>query len=553
MLAIVGFVCAPRVALAQSFKVGSFLKKTSGAPDNCPAPCPQTVPHGLSLAPGQTPSALILWTNSRTTVTPALIATTSYVFGFGFTDGTNSGSLSTSSLGATSSLASFRRMQSKALTIITTGSSLATAEADMSPVWDDTNFYLNWTVNDANAYIVHFLAIGGSGVQAKFKSWPKPTSTGLAPVNLIGFQPDLVLHMYAIGNNGLASPGTDILGNFALGVMDAGGDQWVNSFTNNSTGAKANTQRGQQAGVAPAGACIYAFNDALTVNNSASFSSMDPDGFTVNFTTASSSSPTIFSLALKGVNVQAGSFLKATAVGAQVQPVGFPPSAVLVSSFGDVAQGSPVAHTHVAVGASDGATQGSAGFWETDNVKPTVVFGADKTSKVFMKGNVLSSSIVAEADLSSFDAVGSASNPTGGFTLGWTTNDAVATQMLYLALGPLDVSAVTLTSFTATRLPDGKMRLDWHTGHEVDNVGFRVYRVQNGQRVRITSSLVPGTALIGIGRGASLGNRTYSWSDAAPPSKAGLVQYWLEDLHRHGRSRWHGPIVAGMAGSHKDR
>src|SRR5205807_6893213 len=124
--------------------------------------------------------------------------------------------------------------------------------------------------------------------------------------------------------------------------------------------------------------------------------------------------------------------------------------------------------------------------------------------------------------------------------LTWGTNDAVATEMLYVAFAPLALSAVTLESFTATRLPDGKTRLEWRTGYEVDNVGFRVYREQNGQRVRITSSLVPGTALIGIGRGASLGNRTYSWSDAATPTGDALVQYWLEDVDHHGKSTWHG-------------
>ena len=125
--------------------------------------------------------------------------------------------------------------------------------------------------------------------------------------------------------------------------------------------------------------------------------------------------------------------------------------------------------------------------------------------------------------------------------------------LVVVAFGQMDPSAVTLTSFTALRLPDGKTRLEWRTGYEVDNAGFRVYREQNGQRVRITSSLVPGTALIGIGRGASAGDRTYSWSDATTPTDDGPVQYWLEDVDRHGKSTWHGPIVAGMVGSDKDR
>jgi hypothetical protein len=91
-------------------------------------------------------------------------------------------------------------------------------------------------------------------------------------------------------------------------------------------------------------------------------------------------------------------------------------------------------------------------------------------------------------------------------------------------------------------MPDGRTRLAWRTGYEANNVGFRVYREQNGQRARITSSLVPGTALIGPGRGASAGGRTYSWSDVTTAPDDGGVQYWLEDVDLHGKSTWHGPI-----------
>src|SRR5207248_6043521 len=131
-----------------------------------------------------------------------------------------------------------------------------------------------------------------------------------------------------------------------------------------------------------------------------------------------------------------------------------------------------------------------------------------------------------------------------GFTIDWTTNsDNWPADNLYIAMGPLAVTAVTLTSFTATRLSDGRTLVEWRTGYEVDNVGFRVYREQNGQRVRITSSLVPGTALIGTGRGASTGGRTYTWSDPALPGDSGPVQYWLEDVDLKGKSTLHGPII----------
>ena len=39
-------------------------------------------------------------------------------------------------------------------------------EADLAS-WDATNFTLNWTTNDSTAYVIHFIAIGGSDVSAK--------------------------------------------------------------------------------------------------------------------------------------------------------------------------------------------------------------------------------------------------------------------------------------------------------------------------------------------------------------------------------------------------
>lgn len=104
------------------------------------------------------------------------------------------------------------------------------------------------------------------------------------------------------------------------------------------------------------------------------------------------------------------------------------------------------------------------------------------------------------------------------------------------------VTAVTLTSFSAIR-QGGHTLLQWRTGYEVDNVGFRLYREQNGQRVRITSSLVPGTALLRAGQRISATAQPYEWWDLSAPNDGRLVQYWLEDVDLHGKSTWHGPIV----------
>ena len=167
----------------------------------------------------------------------------------------------------------------------------------------------------------------------------------------------------------------------------------------------------------------------------------------------------------------------------------------------------------------------------------TIATSWDYTSKVLTLQNNLNSAL-AQAAMSTLDS--------NGFTLSWTLlNDTTSQQITYLALGPLTATSVTLASFTATRLPDGKVRLDWRTGYEVDNVGFRLYREQNGKRVRINPSLVPGTAVIGGGRGS--GGQNYTWSDAKVPTDEGPLQYWLEDVDLKGKATWHGPIAPAAA------
>ena len=77
---------------------------------------------------------------------------------------------------------------------------------------------------------------------------------------------------------------------------------------------------------------------------------------------------------------------------------------------------------------------------------------------------------------------------------------------------PAFPTAVTLISFGATEY-DGRVLLQWRTGHEVDNLGFHLYREVSGVRTRITPQLVAGSALI-AGPGAVLtAGRPYAWWD----------------------------------------
>jgi hypothetical protein len=100
-------------------------------------------------------------------------------------------------------------------------------------------------------------------------------------------------------------------------------------------------------------------------------------------------------------------------------------------------------------------------------------------------------------------------------------------------------AAASIVSINATAGPDGVL-IEWRTSYELNNVGFYVYREQAGSRVRVNTSIVPGSALI-LGDGVPLrGGNGYSLFDPAgtPDSR-----YSLESLDLHGAIARHAGIV----------
>ena len=104
--------------------------------------------------------------------------------------------------------------------------------------------------------------------------------------------------------------------------------------------------------------------------------------------------------------------------------------------------------------------------------------------------------------------------------------------------------------------------LRWQTGYEAHNLGYNIYREQNGKRVAITPSLVAGSALMAGSRTQLTAGASYVWYDQIEQgsgvrgqgeAKANGNQqstisnqqsrYWLEDVDLDGTRTLHGPIV----------
>ena len=103
---------------------------------------------------------------------------------------------------------------------------------------------------------------------------------------------------------------------------------------------------------------------------------------------------------------------------------------------------------------------------------------------------------------------------------------------------------IALQSFSAHVGTDkngaSRIILTWKTGGEAHNLGFNVYREQNGNRVRMNASLIAGSALLMSGAQPKHAGRSYAWIDAA--AAVGGDAYWLEDVDVNGTRTMHGPV-----------
>ncbi len=118
------------------------------------------------------------------------------------------------------------------------------------------------------------------------------------------------------------------------------------------------------------------------------------------------------------------------------------------------------------------------------------------------------------------------------------TNPDGQTTTVQILVGP---TAVKLDSFAATGFDDGRVLVQWKSGHEADNLGFNVYREQNGSRIRVTPQLVAGSALVAGANTALTAGKSYNWVDA-PQAGGKSVRYWLEEINLKGDRTLHGPV-----------
>lgn len=316
-----------------------------------------------------------------------------------------------------------RRNSNMAITIVQAGSvsgGSIKVEADLVS-FDADGFTLNYsTVGAGLFYIIHYLALGGSDItNAYVSNFTMPAATGNYPITGVGFQPDFVL--------GCTVNTTAVANSTHL-------HHHLFAF-------KSPTQRGCASvrgrnSISPTQTAVYQRTDkALSVISSTSdvlieadHVSMDADGFTLNFPTVGAGGELVPFLALKGGNYFVGSDTQKTSTGTKAKTgIGFTPVGLLFFGTNRAADSTlDLTQAKMSIGGTDGTAEGCTWFSETDNVTTTDANTLTSSSKVF-KHATNPNNVDAECDTQSLDS--------DGYTLSWTTADAVAREFIVVAFG----------------------------------------------------------------------------------------------------------------------
>lgn len=297
-------------------------------------------------------------------------------------------------------------------------------EADLVS-FDSDGFTLNWTTVGSGAYWFGYLALGGDLLSAHLKEITSPTSTGTVGYTGIGFQPDALLSM-TVGHS-TAAPDTDSGANTIAIGFGTGPAQRAAAGFGSDTFDSANRTQVQTA-------FLRALDGGGSDELVADIDSLDADGYTLDWTTVDAAARYCWVLALKGGQYAVGNDEQKTSTGTRATTgIGFQPIALFAQSFNNVKNTSILANYRHSLGAASGpGERWSTWHGEKDGASTAVADRSNESDEFLQMITEGTPTINAEADLDSFD--------TDGFTLNWTTADAVVREFIFLAIGDADVS-----------------------------------------------------------------------------------------------------------------
>ena len=404
--------------MALSIKTGTFAKSTGAQPVS------QAV-TGV----GFTPKALILYATPQT-VFDTLGAGSYFCMGVSTRRSAATQQRSVMFLSDQAATTNnWQDMRSAALTLSDTGNGTIRAQCDLT-TFDADGFTLNWTVNNATAYNVHYVAIGGTDITDAFvDDFLTGTATGNVSETGVGFQGTAVIFLGIASAAALpVANATDPGVSFGIATSATQRGCWAVGSRDARTevGTRGNTQRIDR--------CIRNLT-RTTLDTSCDFVSFDADGFTVTNVAADVAVPVshrIGYLVLKGGSWIADNFAAVASATPQTQAetgVGFTPVGVLFSGWG------AAANTAV-VTSADQKFIGAMTAEASNSVISTKMTALNNEDSESSNVNCIIHQTLDKADFQAFGA--------DGFTVNWTVTAAAAEQILYLAGGSAGVAATSL-------------------------------------------------------------------------------------------------------------
>lgn len=297
-----------------------------------------------------------------------------------------------------------------------------------------SGFTIDFTNGNGSGSRYQWLAIGGDDVSVAIGSLTSATSTGNQSVTGLSIAPSF--YMLIGGSDGQSANGIYS----TLGLCDgthqgvSGWHQFGNANGNAGTPSDVtNYQRTTKV------AAILNDLDG-SVLGEASHVSLNADGFTVNWTTAASSSETIKYIAVSGIHAHVGALTQPSSTGVQsITSLAVTPDAVLFLSAGSVASSSVQTNLRGSLGFGKTSLNLAIFNGDNDNIGSLAnrrnIRYASNTSCIIhaTPTGTTTGTVDAAAELVDAGEIDGA----GYFTLDWSSADSTARQTLYMALGPL--------------------------------------------------------------------------------------------------------------------
>ena len=306
-----------------------------------------------------------------------------------------------------------------------------------------------FTVNVANTgvnQLVGYLALNDTaGVNVKTGSFLTATSTGNQNITGIGFKPDTIV-LFSV--NSTDSPSTTALRNHASFTLGFGSptQRGVMAYVDEDDQGTTDSSRYQSK------SSIYAALNLQsgTLEHEADITSLDNDGFTLNWSTNNGSAYYAFYAAMGGgLKINVGSLLSQTGAGNfSVTGAGFEPQAGMFLSFGSVANVSPIPTVELSLGVAVSSSQRFAhGGNSKDNVGTSATTNMGRDIRLY--ANYLEGTAILEGDIDfvSWDS--------SGFTLNQTDADIDNIEILYMVLGSITPPPPATTTVVSIMQPMG--------------------------------------------------------------------------------------------------